>query len=84
MRSQRELIFLLVLETKTFLSAFKSGLDELDMDVHALTKRTFGSLSAANLASRTAVFPGIWMCVSGLIVIDLPGAVALVLLEFCV
>ena len=26
--------FLLVLETKTFLSAFKSGLDELDMDVY--------------------------------------------------
>ena len=26
--------FLLVLETKTFLSAFKSGMDELDMDVY--------------------------------------------------
>ena len=49
-----------------------------------LTKRTFGSLSAANLVSRTAVYPGIWVCVSVLVVIDLSGAVALVLFEFCV
>ena len=39
-----------------------------------LTKQTFGSLSAANLMSRAAVFPAIWMCVPGLIVIDLSGA----------
>ena len=37
-------------------------------------KRIFRSLSAANLVSRMAVFPGIWMYVSGLIVVDLSGA----------
>ena len=78
--------FLLVLETITFLSAFKSGLDELDtcMDVYWRSGHSDRFLLQIWCPERPFSRGYWWMCVSGLIVIDFSGAVALVLLEFCV
>ena len=64
--------FLLVLETKTFLIAFKSGLDELDMDVYWRSGHSDRFL--LQIGVQNGRFPGDMDCVSGLIVIDLSGA----------
>ena len=66
--------FLLVLETKTFLSSFKSGLGELEMDVYWRGGHSDRFLLQIWCPERPFSPAGIWVCVSGLIVIDLSGA----------